>query len=79
MKMMTKAGHLPEETAQKNIDKLKRLMRIATELRTKNPTEPMEVSCLPIQREAVRAELQNLVRYLRKWRVDIKVYFTDEN
>jgi len=69
---MMNIGQLPEDVVRRDIEKLIRLMGIKRELKNKIPINALETTCLPIQREAVAKEIRDVVRYLRKWRVNIK-------
>lgn len=74
---MNRIGLLPESIARKNIEKLIKLLGIMNELRRKQSTNRMEEVCLPIQRKAVREEIRDTMRYLRKWQVNIKTHIND--
>ena len=76
---MTNIGLLPEDTVRRSIEKLIKLMGIKRELKNKIPVNPVEIVCLPIQREAVANEIREVVRYLRKWHVNIKACVNHED
>jgi hypothetical protein len=76
---MTSIGLLPEDVVRKNIEKLIKLMGIKKELKNRVPANETQRVCLPIQKEAVNKEIRMVIRYLRKWRVNIKACIHNEN
>ena len=70
-------GFLSEENAKREIEKLKRLIKIQKELSNKVPKTEIDKSILPIQRKAVRDKIQETVNYLRRWNVNIKDQLDD--
>jgi len=75
---MSYIGLLEEDNARRSIAKLMKLLKIRKELIKKVPTNPVEETCLPLQREAVRVEIRETIRYLRKWKVNIKALWNNE-
>lgn len=76
--MMNHIGLLDEDAARREILKLMRLLRIRRELQ-REPETRIEEIILPLQRKAVRDEIRKTMDYLRRWHVNLKVLFKDEN
>lgn len=75
---MNHIGLLDEDAARREILKLMRLLRIRRELQ-REPETRIEEIILPLQRKAVRDEIRKTMDYLRRWHVNLKVLFKDEN
>ena len=71
---MKRIGLLPQETVEREIAKLIRLLDVKKDLEHRVPSNRIEISCLPIQKDAVNRAIQTITGYLQHWGVDIKAH-----
>lgn len=76
---MNYIGLLPEDSARKEFGKLLVLLGVLKKLRTTAPQNETDKVCLPIQKQAVKKEIRNIIRYLRKWHVNVKAFSNGKN
>ena len=76
---MTNIGLLPESVVRENIVKIIKLMEIKKDLASRIPANEVDIACLPIQQKAISVEIKTIIRYLRRWHVNIKACIKDEN
>ncbi len=71
---MNYIGLLPEDAARREFGKLLILLGVLNKLRTVAPQTETDKVCLPIQKQAVKKEIRKIIRYLRKWKVNVKAF-----
>jgi hypothetical protein len=70
--MMNRTGGLSSESAQRELAKLKKLLKIRDELNVRIPQTVLDISILPIQQKAVQDKIAEIVNYLQRWNVPIE-------
>ena len=75
--MMTNMGLLDEDSARREIEKLMNLLGVLKDLRSRVPQNQVDEIVLPLQRKAVRDKIRETMDYLRRWNVNLRAFFDD--
>ena len=70
---MNPMGMMNEDLARREIEKLMNLLKIQRELKKEKPKNKLEEVILPFRRQVLRNEIRNILAYLRRWHVNLKV------
>jgi len=79
MKEITYIGLMQENDARREIRKLINLLQREQELTSKITENQVELSCIPIQLDFIREQINITLTYLRRWGVKVRVIHNDSN